>query len=407
MDVASACVRVNKEGKVMADSGRFVRTVLVASFSLLFLFGTAAPSFATGNIVKSDLKGMWQITLRGETGCGAVSMLASIIFGTAGSGTGPLQIHGQCGDSTLVGQTFTVATLSKTGEGTATLTCGAGCLWHFVIQVAPDRATFNLADASPLDPGIFLEGTAVLASTADHIAIADLKGVWQISLFGVLVGPCSGVAGVWARTSVGTLTFDATGAGTMDLTSHTGCGLDFTEVGVPFTILTLNADGSGTASAAPVQFSFQVSADRSMFNLVMLSPAGRFFAGVGLRRSTAGNITKTNLAGPWQLALGGADRGGDCTVSAVASFKLNAKAAANSMTVVFHDECEGDGMDTETFTFSVQTLNPDGSGTAKMVCAGNDCDLDFKIQVSPDRSTFSVVDVSKEGAFFMGTAIHQ
>jgi hypothetical protein len=392
---------------LMANGSRFVRIVLLTAFSLLALLGSAAPSFATGNIVKSDLKGTWQITLRGETGCGAVGMRASITFGTAGSGTGPVEIHGQCGDSTLAGQTFNVATLGKTGEGTATLTCGAGCLWHFEIQVAPDRATFNLANASPLDPGIFLEGTAVLASTADHIAMADMKGVWQVSMFGVLVGSCSGVPGVWPVTSVITLTLDATGAGTTDGTSHTGCG-DFTESGSPFTILTLNADGSGTASGGVIQFSFQVSPDRSMFNLVTLSPAGtRFVAGAGIRRSTAGNITKTNLAGPWQLALGGADHDGDCSVSAVTSFKLNAKAEAKSMTVVFHGECGGDGTDTETYTLSVQTLNPDGSGTAKLVCAGTDCDLDLKIQVSPDRSTFSVVDVSKEGEFFMGTAIHQ
>jgi hypothetical protein len=390
----------------MANKSRFARTSLLAAFSLLFLLGTAMPGFATGNIVKSDLKGAWQITLRGETGCGAVGMRASITFGTAGSGTGPLEIHGQCGDSTLAGQTFNVATLGKTGEGTATLTCGAGCLWHFGIQVAPDRATFNLADASPLDPGIFFEGTAVLASTADHIAIADLKGVWEVSISGVLVGLCGGDDGVWPVTSVSTLTLDATGTGTTTGTSHTGCG-DFTESGSPFTILTLNADGSGTASGGVLQVSVQVSPDRSMFNLVTGSPAGsRFVAGVGIRRSTAGNITKTNLAGPWQLALGGADHGGAEKVSAVASFKLNAKAAASSMTVVFHGS-DGDGTDTETYTFSVQTLNPDGSGTAKLVCAGTDCDLDFKIQVSPDRSTFSLVDVTKEDEFFFGTAIHQ
>jgi hypothetical protein len=380
----------------MANSSRFVRTVLLAAFSLLFFFGLAAPSFATGNIVKSDLKGTWRISLRGLTDCGFATALATITLGTNGSGTGPLQIHGDCGDSTLPGQTFTVDTLSKTGEGTASLTCGGGCTWNFEIQVAPDRTKFNLTIVEPLDD--FLEGLAILSSPADNIAVADLKGDWQVSLMGHQAPDCT-------VSAAGALTLNTAGVGTLSATLHSDC-FDGPVVN-SFAISTLSADGGGTAhldcgGGCELDFNIQVSPDRSMFNLVTIAPgnAGDMAAGVAIRRSTAGHITKTNLAGPWQGTLQGigADGGiGDL----VLTFKLNAKATSSAVTMVYHD-LEGDGTVPDN-TFTVLTLNPDGSGTARF-----SDDVNLRIQVSPDRSVISLtgVDPASED-FIAGLFIHQ
>jgi hypothetical protein len=393
----------------MADSGLFVRTVLVSSFSLLFLFGTAEPSFATGNIVKSDLKGTWQITLRGGTAtCGFATALATITFGTNGSGTGPLQLHGSCGDLTLAGQTLTVNSLSKTGEGTATLTCGPACDWHFVIQVDPDRATFHLVDLS--DAGIFLEGLAVLSSPADHVAVADLKGTWQVTFFGQDLVDCGAGPVVRTYTAVGTLTLNTTGVGDLPASVHSSCG-DFFDPVNPFTV-GLNADGSGTATLLPCptcasySLNIQVSPDRSTFNFVTVGGANPnlFIAGVAVRRSTAGNITKTNLAGPWQVAIGAEDDGG-CYTSLTFNFKLNAKAIASKVTLAGHS-CDGPGVPPLVSTFTVLTLNADGSGTANFHC-GVSCDIPFNIQISPDRSFMSLVSVEGLGDFWIGTGIPQ
>jgi hypothetical protein len=51
---------------------------------------------------------------------------------------------------------------------------------------------------------------------------------------------------------------------------------------------------------------------------------------------------------------------------------------------------------------------PNGSGTANLSC-GTGCGWDFNIQMAPDRSTFSLVDVSaaNPGNDLAGVAVHQ
>jgi hypothetical protein len=388
----------------MVNHGKSVRTGLLVAFSLLFLFGTAAPSLATGNIVKSDLKGTWRIELHGLTDCGFASMLATITVGTNGTGTGPLQTHGVCGDSTLPGQTFTVDTLSKTGEGTASLTCGASCEWNFEIQVAPDRTKFNLVDVDPLDTSAFLEGMAILTSPADNVVTADMKGDWQVTLSGRLAD-CRGVS------AVATFALNTAGSGEATLTRDTAdCGL--LTLTKTFTILGLNADGSGTASltcgfsGCPFTFEIQVSPDRSIFNLVTASAnPGNFIAGVAIRRSTAGHIVKTNLAGSWQATIHNVDLSDDVE-GLLLTFKLNAKALSNSVTLVSHGTDDDFTLTDNVLT--VQTLNPDGSGTARLSPSCAECEpIDLRIQVSPDRSIISLVEVTPDNEFASGTAIHQ
>jgi hypothetical protein len=136
-----------------------VRIALLAVFGMAAALSLVTVSHATGNVSKSDLSGTWQIVLGGFTGCGQSTELATITLNASGAGTGTLQTHGSCGDSSLTGQTFTVSSLKANGSGTAGLSCGTGCGWAFTIQVSPDRSTFNLVDIT--DPGNFLEGTAI------------------------------------------------------------------------------------------------------------------------------------------------------------------------------------------------------------------------------------------------------
>jgi len=55
---------------------------------------------------------------------------------------------------------------------------------------------------------------------------------------------------------------------------------------------------------------------------------------------------------------------------------------------------------------TITSLASNGSGTANLSC-GSGCGFNFHIQVSADRSTFNLVDVSDPGNFLEGTAIHQ
>jgi hypothetical protein len=179
-----------------------------------------------------------------------------------------------------------------------------------------------------------------------------------------------------------------------------------------FTVLGVNADGSGTArltcgfSGCPFNFEIQVSPDRSVFNLVTASAnPGNFLEGVAIRRSTAGHIVKTNLAGPWQGAGSGIDDDPTEDVDAsVLTFKLNAKAETKAVTLVSHHP-DGDFTVTD-LTLKVLTLNPDGSGTA-CLSFESECDAPLTIQVSPDRSIISGVDVTPDGEFGAGLLIHQ
>jgi hypothetical protein len=67
----------------------------------------------------------------------------------------------------------------------------------------------------------------------------------------------------------------------------------------------------------------------------------------------------------------------------------------------------GDGTSSGN-TFTVQTLNANGSGTANLTC-GTGCGWNLNIQVTPDRSTFNVIDVSSvnPGNYIEGVAVHQ
>jgi hypothetical protein len=97
---------------------------VLAITSVVSLSGTSAAGI--GNITKADLAGKWNIALRGTTGCGPSTMQIGVTLNTSGVGTGTLVTHGQCGDSSLAAQTFTIATMTSNGSGTASLSAVSG-----------------------------------------------------------------------------------------------------------------------------------------------------------------------------------------------------------------------------------------------------------------------------------------
>lgn len=393
----------NQTRKTTNDCRQPARLVLFAVLSLVTVVALSIPSSATGNIVKSDLAGTWQIALRGVTGCGFVSMQSTVVLNSTGSGTASLQTHGACGDSTVSGQTFTITSLSASGSGIAGLSCGTSCGWTFTIQVSPDRSKFNLVDVSTTDPGNYLEGVAILSSPNGNIAVSDLTGSWQMTLLG------QGGCGV--GSTVVTFTLNSSGvSNNATETSHNGCG-DGTSSGNTFTVQSLNSDGSGVAglscgTGCGFTFNIQVSPDRSKFIAVDVSSAnpGNYLAGEATNNSTAAQIVSTNLAGKWQVAIFG--EGGCGAGSELVTFTLNTKGATTNATTTSHTGC-GDTTKSGN-TFKVLSLGSNGSGTAGLSC-GTGCGFTFNIQVSPDRSTFNLVDVAPANPanYLIGTAIHQ
>jgi hypothetical protein len=114
-----------------------------------------------------------------------------------------------------------------------------------------------------------------------------------------------------------------------------------------------------------------------------------------------GNVSKGDLSGNWQITLGGLTGCGQATELAV--MNLNASGAGTG-TLTTHGACGDSSLTGQTFT--IMTLNTNGSGTAGMSC-GTGCGWLFSIQVSADRSTLNLVDITDPGNFLVGTAVHQ
>jgi hypothetical protein len=117
-----------------------------------------------------------------------------------------------------------------------------------------------------------------------------------------------------------------------------------------------------------------------------------------------GAIDKDDLTGPWAISLIGDTGCGSTTMLATGS--LNATGQA---TVTVHGHSAGCGDTTSTEKFDIVSLNGNGSGTASLSCNNNTgCGWTFKIQVAPDRSVFSLVDITDGGNNrLQGVAIHQ
>jgi len=131
-----------------------------------------------------------------------------------------------------------------------------------------------------------------------------------------------------------------------------------------------------------------VAPDRSKFNLVDVSSAnpGNFLEGTANLRSPRGDIVTPDLTGSWQATLYGL---GACGVgSTLVTFTLNNSGVASNANETYHTASCGDGSSIGN-TFTIQSLNADGSGMATLTCGPN-CKYDFNIRVSPTarRSTW-------------------
>ena len=132
---------------------------------------------------------------------------------------------------------------------------------------------------------------------------------------------------------------------------------------------------------------------------------------VKLSRASIGVISKADLAGPWQATLIG--NTGCGLVSMLVNFTLNSSGTATNATIVGHLSGPNtatcvDGTVTTGQTFTISSLNSNGSGVAGLSC-GPGCGWVFNIQVSPDRGVANLTDVSTLNPFNTptGTMIHQ
>jgi len=130
---------------------------------------------------------------------------------------------------------------------------------------------------------------------------------------------------------------------------------------------------------------------------------------VNRSRASVGTITKADLSGAWQMTLLG--NTGCGLNSLLVTFTLNGTGSATNATITSHvtqgSPCT-DGSVSTGNTFTVNTLNANGTGTAGLTC-GPSCGWTFNIQVAPDRSVFNAVDVSTSNPnnLLQGVAVHQ
>jgi len=112
-----------------------------------------------------------------------------------------------------------------------------------------------------------------------------------------------------------------------------------------------------------------------------------------------------HLAGPWQATLLWSGSGcGD--MSGLVNFTLDKTGATDAAVLTTHSGCGDSTLTGQTFV--IQTLEPNGSGTANLSC-GTGCGWNLNIQVSRNGQMFNLVDVSpaNPGNYVAGTAIRQ
>jgi hypothetical protein len=117
-----------------------------------------------------------------------------------------------------------------------------------------------------------------------------------------------------------------------------------------------------------------------------------------------GNVVPADLSGNWQMTIIGETGCGFGTT--LYTFTLNASGVATNVSGVSHSACGTGNFSGDSFT--IHSLSANGSGLANLTC-GTGCGWNLNVQVAPDRSTFTVIDVSASnpGNFIQGVAIHQ
>jgi hypothetical protein len=117
------------------------------------------------------------------------------------------------------------------------------------------------------------------------------------------------------------------------------------------------------------------------------------------------------LAGTWQATFLG--NTGCGLTSMLVTFTLDSSGNATDAAITGHYVNGGnafciDGGTSSGNTFTINSLNGDGAGTAVLGC-GSDCGWNFQIQVSRDGTEFNFVDVDPQNTnnLLQGVAILQ
>lgn len=139
-----------------------------------------------------------------------------------------------------------------------------------------------------------------------------------------------------------------------------------------------------------------------VFSFVTLISLTSLSAAADHKANVKPQIHLSQLKGAWAMTQYG--QGGCGTGSALTTFTLNAKGSSTNAVENYHDGC-GDGKLTGQ-TFTITSLNSDGSGTAGLTC-GSGCGFTFSIQVAPDANSFSLVDITDPGNYQIAAAIRQ
>ena len=112
-------------------------------------------------ITIAQLKGTWNATLSGVTGCGTTTLTTTFTLDASGNGTqlAGVQHTAACGDIDLTGLSAQIQSFNGDGSGFIAFGCGSGCGLGFNMQVNKTKQVFNLGPQSV--PGNFLAGVAV------------------------------------------------------------------------------------------------------------------------------------------------------------------------------------------------------------------------------------------------------
>jgi hypothetical protein len=145
---------------------------LIFSIGILVGITPQRASADTGDaLTVASLKGTWQLSFMGITGCGFTTMVETAVLDGAGVGTvTTAQSHtAGCGDAitTTASLPFTVNHLNPDGSGTGGLSCGPGCGWNLIIQVSENAQMFTAIDVDPVNPGNFVSIVAVKRKNPD------------------------------------------------------------------------------------------------------------------------------------------------------------------------------------------------------------------------------------------------
>jgi hypothetical protein len=134
--------------------------------------------------------------------------------------------------------------------------------------------------------------------------------------------------------------------------------------------------------------------------LLLITLVSAVTPGAAADTKPAPAVTFAGLKGPWAMSLEGVTGCGETTM--YVTFTLNTTGSGTA-TIVGHSAGCGDNT-TTGLPFVIQTLNPNGSGTANLSC-GTNCGWPLVIQVAKNSQIFSAVVVA--GNYLEGTAIHQ